>query len=140
MFLEQLDIIDCISKYLLIEKMAFRWYLIFVFMMHNFPLYFLCQFPLNFFDYNNILIFMKKDAEHISVNAVKTFSYYTNNGFTCIMSEAAVTSFPSYSFSEHFRKYPWKITACGNFTFNWILTLKTSLLCLLIQLTNYFAD
>ena len=78
MFLEQLDIIDCISKYLLIEKMAFRRYLTFVFMMHNFPLYFLCQFPLNFFDYNNILIFMKKDAEHISVNTVKTFSYYTN--------------------------------------------------------------
>ena len=24
--------------------------------------------------------------------------------------------------------------ACGNFTFNWILTVKTSLLCLLIQL------
>ena len=23
---------------------------------------FLCQFPLNFFDYNNIFIFMKKDA------------------------------------------------------------------------------
>ena len=24
------------------------------------------------------------------------------------------------------------MTACGNFTFNWILTLKTSFLCLLI--------
>ena len=32
--------------------------------------YFLCQFPLNFFDDNNILIFMKKDAEYISVNTV----------------------------------------------------------------------
>ena len=30
-----------------------------------------CQFPLNFFDFNNILISMKKDAEHISVNTVR---------------------------------------------------------------------
>ena len=34
--------------------------------------YFLCQFPLNFLDYNNILISMKKDAEDISVNTVRT--------------------------------------------------------------------
>ena len=33
--------------------------------------HFLCQFPLNFFDYNNILISMKKDVEHISVNTVR---------------------------------------------------------------------
>ena len=33
--------------------------------------HFLGQFPLNFFDYNNILISMKKDAEQISVNTVK---------------------------------------------------------------------
>ena len=32
--------------------------------MHNFPgTIFLCQFPLNLFDYNNILISMKKVAE-----------------------------------------------------------------------------
>ena len=30
-----------------------------------------CQFPLNFFDFNNILISIKKDAEHISVNNVR---------------------------------------------------------------------
>ena len=35
--LEQLDIIDCISKYFLIEKMAFCRYLTFSFMMHKFP-------------------------------------------------------------------------------------------------------
>ena len=28
------------------------------------------------------------------------------------------------------------MSACGNFTFNWILTVKTSLLCLPIRLTN----
>ena len=28
------------------------------------------------------------------------------------------------------------MTACGNITINWILTAKTSLLCLLIELTN----
>ena len=33
--------------------------------------YFLCQFQLNFFDYNNILIFMRKDAWHIPVNTVR---------------------------------------------------------------------
>ena len=33
--------------------------------------HFLCQFPMNLFDYNNILISMKKDTEHISVNTVR---------------------------------------------------------------------
>ena len=55
---EQLDITDCTGKYSLMEKVA------------NIPLYdhkfsgriFLCQFPWNFPDYNNILITMKKDA------------------------------------------------------------------------------
>ena len=28
------------------------------------------------------------------------------------------------------------MTASRNFTFNWVLTVKTSLLCLLIHLTN----
>ena len=35
----------------------------------------LCQLPLNFFDYNNILISTKKYAEHISVNTVRIISY-----------------------------------------------------------------
>ena len=33
--------------------------------------YFFCQFQLKSFDYNNILIYMKKDAEHISVNTMR---------------------------------------------------------------------
>ena len=87
---------------------------------------------------------MKKDVEHISVNTVKaTFLLQKKNGFT-YMSEAAVSSFSSYSYSEHFWKYRWKspfvlllvITDCGNFTFNWILTVKIALLCLLTQLIN----
>ena len=32
---------------------------------------FLCQYPLNIFDYNNILVSMKKDSVHISVNTVR---------------------------------------------------------------------
>ena len=32
---------------------------------------FLCQFPLIFFDYDNILISMKKGVEHISANTVR---------------------------------------------------------------------
>ena len=52
--------------------MAFYWYLTFAFVMYTFPKqYFLCQFPLNSFDYNNILISIKKNAEYISVNIVR---------------------------------------------------------------------
>ena len=36
------------------------------------------------------------------------------NGFTHIMSEAAVQSFPSCSCSEHFRKYWWKSPYVSN--------------------------
>ena len=40
--------------------------------IHNFlEQHFICQFPLNFFDYNNILISMKKNVENISVNTVR---------------------------------------------------------------------
>ena len=46
---------------------------------------------------------MKKDAEHISVNTVRT----QINGFSYIMSEADVPSFPSYNCSEHFTKHQW---------------------------------
>ena len=54
------------------------------------------------------------------------------------MSEAAV---PSFSVLNIFgntggRALILVMTACRNFTSNWILTVKTSLLCLLIQLTN----
>ena len=57
------------------------------------------------------------------------------------MSEAAVQSFLSYSFFECLRNTGGRvfilvITACENFTFNLILTAKTSLLYILIQLTN----
>ena len=41
----------------------------------------LCQFPLNSLDYNNILIYMKKGVEHISVNSVRATSLYTNKWF-----------------------------------------------------------
>ena len=61
--------------------------------------------------------------------------------FHCIMLEATISSFPSFSCFEHFREYRWRVfilimTACGDFTYDWILTVETSLLCLLIQLTN----
>ena len=42
-------------------------------MIHKFPgAIFSLSAPIEFFDGHNILIFMKKDAEHISVNTVRT--------------------------------------------------------------------
>ena len=57
------------------------------------------------------------------------------------MLEAAVPSSPSYSYSDIFGMTSGSVlilamTACGNFTFNWVLTVKTSLFYLLVQLTN----
>ena len=40
-----------------------------------------CQFPLNSLDYNNILIYMKKGVEHISVNSVRATALYKNKWF-----------------------------------------------------------
>ena len=57
------------------------------------------------------------------------------------MLETTVPSFPSYNCSEHFRKFIFLVmTAYGNFTFSWILTVKKSFLCALIQLTNQIAN
>ena len=73
--------------------------------IHNFlEQYFLRQLPLNFFDNNNILISMKKDAEHISVNTV---------GATFLLL-AVVSIFPSYSCSKYFWKYGWKSPYVSN--------------------------
>ena len=78
-------------------------------MMQNFlKQCFLCHFLLNFFDFNNILISMKEDAVHISVNTVNT------SGRVLMLV----------------------MTACGKFTFNWILIVRTLLLSLPIQLSN----
>ena len=57
------------------------------------------------------------------------------------MSEGAVLSFPSYRYSDIFGMNGGSarilvMTACGNATFTWVLTVKTSLFYLLIQLTN----
>ena len=61
--LEQLDIIHCIGKYFLIEKMAFPLCLTFAFTMHKFPeRTFSLSVPRNSSDYYNILIIMNKDA------------------------------------------------------------------------------
>ena len=61
------------------------------------------------------------------------------------MSEGAVLSFPSYRYSDIFGMTGGSalilvMTACGNVTFTWVVTVKTSLFYLLIQLTNSFAD
>ena len=63
--------------------------------------------PMNFFDYNNILISMKKGIEHISVNTVRTIfllrgavqNIFGNTGGRVLMLA---------------------MTACGNFAFTWI--------------------
>ena len=75
---------------------------------------------------------MKKDAEHISVNNVSYFPTTQINGFTYIMSEAAIPSFPSTAVQNIFgntggRVLMFVMTAI---TFNWIF------LRLLIQLIN----
>ena len=100
-------------------------FLSFIWCINFLEQYFLCQFPLNFFDYTflsltvflwlYILISMKKDADHISAI----------NGFPYIMPEAAVRSFPWYTVQNIFgntgrRALKLVMTACGNFTFNWI--------------------
>ena len=69
-FLKQLDVIDCISKYFLIEKMAFL--LITNICFHH------AQTSWNNIFSLSILISMKEDAEHILVNTAIALSYYTN--------------------------------------------------------------
>ena len=52
--------------------MDFCRHLTFAFMTQKFPgTCFVCQFPLNFFDYNKVLIFKKKDVEHILENTIR---------------------------------------------------------------------
>ena len=94
-------------------------------MMHTFPETTFSQFPLNFFDYNNILIPRKKDVEHIPVNTARaTFLLHRY-----LMSEATVPSFPSYSCSKHFRKYRWTSPYVRN-EFLWKLCTSLNFLCL----------
>ena len=84
--------------------MAFCRYLTFTFGMYKFHgTIFSLSVPIEFLS-NNILISMKKDAEHISVNTARATTQI--NGFTYIMSEAA--EFSVISLSQHFRKYQWK--------------------------------
>ena len=85
-------------------------------MIHKFPgTRFSLSVPLNFFDYNNILISMKKDVEYISVNTVELLSYCTTKWFYIHNVEATVPNFASCSCSKHL-----VMTACENFAFNWI--------------------
>ena len=69
-----------------------------------------CQFPLNFFDYNSILISIliaikRFHTAHINLHGQSYFPTTQINGFTCIMSEAVIPNFPSYNCTEHFQKY-----------------------------------
>ena len=78
------------------------------------------KFPGTIFSVN-ILISMKKDAEHISVNTVRTtFLLHKLIVLSYVMSEVAAPSFLSYSCSEHFRNTGERVlilvmTACGNY-------------------------
>ena len=85
---------------------------------------------------------MKKDAKHISLNTVRaTFVLYRLMvlGTQCqkqasrVFRHTAALNFLGISGG---RVFILVMTAFRNFTFNWILTMKTPLWCLLIQLTN----
>ena len=92
-FLKQPDVIDRISKYFLIEKMAFL--LIPNICFHH------AQTSWNNFFSLSILISMKEDGKHISVNTAIALSYYTN--WWCY-----IHNFRGSRCSEHFWKYPLK--------------------------------
>ena len=60
---------------------------------------------------------------------MQILSYYTINGFSSIMLEASVPIFPPYSYSDISGMTGGIVlilvmTACGSFTFNWVLTVK----------------
>ena len=136
--LEQLDNIGCIGKYLWIEKMAFCWYLNLLSWCSNFlEQYFPCQ---------HFNLHEERCREHFSEYCNSYFPTTQINGFTYIMSEAVVPSFRSYNCSEHIWIYRWKSPYFNN-NCMWKLYLgldfncqNLSLLCLLTQLTNSFAD
>ena len=110
-FLEQLVIMDGIGKYFLIEKMAFCWYLTFSFMKHKFPgTIFSLSVPIDFLWLHKHFNLHEERWRGDFSKDCKSYFPTTQviNGFTYRMSEAAVTSFPSFTCSEHFRKYRWK--------------------------------
>ena len=106
--LEELDIIESIGKYFLIEKMSF------------------CRFSVSFRSISLNTITFSLDEEicraHFSKYCKSYFPTTQINGFSYTISEADVPSFTSSGCSEYFRKHRWKspilvMTACGNFTF-----------------------
>ena len=85
--------------------MAFCRYLTVACMMHGFPgTIFSLPVLIELLYYNNILISMKKDAEHIS-DCKSYFPTTQFNGFTYVMSKAAVPSFPSKNCSEDSQEF-----------------------------------
>ena len=84
-----------------------------------------CQFPLNFFDYNSILISIliairRFHTAHINLHGQSYFPTMQINGFTCIMSKFSIIQLYR-TFSEiPTRVIMLVMTAYGNFTFNWI--------------------
>ena len=64
--------------------------------------------PMNFFDYNNILISMKKGIEHISVNTVRAI-FLLHGAVQNILGNTGGRVLMSL------------MTTCGNFAFTWIL-------------------
>ena len=99
-FLEELDIIDCIGKYFLIEKVSF------------------CRFSVSSHLISLTAVTFNLDGEicraHFSEYCKSYFPTTQINDFSYIMSRAAVPSFPSYSCSEHFRKHRWRSPYLSN--------------------------
>ena len=113
-------------------------------MMHKFPgtifsvsSHWTSLIYISFFGYIFLTIHFNLHEErcraHFSKYCESYFPTTQINGFTYIMSEAVVPSFPSYSCLEHFPKYRRKSPYVSN---DCQTLLLTGFLCLLIQLIN----
>ena len=84
---------------------------------------------------------MKKDAEQISVDTVTATFLLLKQMVLHICQKQPLRVFRNTAVQNIFGSTGGKIlmlvmTASGSFTFDWFLTVKTSLLCFLIQLIN----
>ena len=74
---------------------------------------------------------METGAEHISVNTVRNI--FLLHKVIVLHTQCQKQQFRVFSYTAVLFIFG---NTGGNFIFNWILTVKTSVLCLLIQLSN----
>ena len=76
--------------------------------------YFFCQFQLKSFDCNNILIYMKKDAEDISELLSELLSYYTKKWFYIHNVRSSRPEFSAIQLFKTFSEIPVEESLCCN--------------------------